>query len=134
MGGQARQGGSGSAQSLDNGSRNVSPAAASQAKYPAPSVNWSHTAIPGVANVPQPLPPYAVPPGASVRVRRAPNAGLTVYVAESRAALLNGNGTALGAFDDIAFPVDNVGKIWVMATDTTAGVIAQVFSVANGNA
>ncbi len=137
---QPRTGGTGSNGSFINGSRNgVNPvaAASSAAKRNSSVVNWSHIVIPTAINTPTPCPAYHVPSSCSVRIRGSNgktggNGGL-VYVAKDRQSLLNGFSQSLGNFDDIAFPADSTGQIWVMSLTLGDGVTVSVISSNNAN-
>lgn len=138
MGNPTRPNNSGSAQSFNNGSRNAGAIAAHQQgpKGASQSLNWVHVMIPTAINAPQPCVPFAVPPGGSVRVRgsngtNGNNVG-AVFVALSRAALLNGLATCIHNFDDVAFPVNNAGQIWVMSANLGDGVTVSVLNPQSG--
>jgi hypothetical protein len=96
-------------------------------------VNWSFLLVFAATNVPQPIPGYLVPDGASVRVR-ANNGGAgnaqAVFVANNPDVLRANLGTPLLPLDDVAFPVRNTAHVWAMGK-AGDGVIVAVSSNSN---
>jgi hypothetical protein len=140
-GGGSGSGGGGSSSSLvstlssSNGSANGSsniPTAPNQRAQAQRAVNWQFSLILAATGVPQTVPGMVVPRGASVRVRANNGAAggnaQQIFVAQYRAALLNGGGTPLASLDDIAFPVDNCAGIWVCGTAGDGVVISIITS------
>ena len=94
------------------------------------AVNFTFQLVLTATGVPQVVPGLIVPSNATVRVRG--NNGTTagnakqIYVGASRDAVLNGGGTVLAPLDDIPFPADNTGVIWVNGTAGDGVVVSVV--------
>lgn len=115
----------------------INPPAKSEAPAVAKSISpnalttWAHMLVLAANNTPTQFFPKRVPAGQVVRVRanngtNANNQNV-IFVASYPGAFASGHATPLSPLDDLMFPTDNTGNIWVYG-QTGDGIVVSILT------